>query len=384
MTETPDSIPSTFGPELYSERIERAQQAVREAGAAGAVIATGAEFAYFTGSWASSHERLTSLVIPAAGRATVIVVSTDMGDIRRSPIGELDVDIKQWADGQVPYALVWNALGEAPAGATIGLSSSLTADHVLRIQKRDPAERRDWVLTADLLSDLYYRKGAEEVAQLGQAAAAIDRVHAAVPELLTPGVTEKQVADKLSELILAEHDSIDFVIVGSGPNGADPHHDFSDRVLRAGEPVVVDLGGTLGAGYHSDCTRTYVVGGDSQAAPEDFRAAYDVLYRAYRAAFDAVRPGVTAQEIDSAARDIIEAAGYGDAFFHRLGHGIGLSGHEDPFIMQGNDTPLTEGMCFSIEPGIYVADKWGMRLEDIVVVEASGARSLNNGPRELC
>lgn len=382
MTETPDSIPSTFGPELYSERIERAQQAVREAGVAGAVIATGAEFAYFTGSWASSHERLTSLVIPAAGRATVIVVSTDMGDIRRSPIGELDVDIKQWADGQVPYALVWNALGEAPAGATIGLSSSLTADHVLRIQKRDPAERRDWVLTADLLSDLYYRKGAEEVAQLGQAAAAIDRVHAAVPELLTPGVTEKQVADKLSELILAEHDSIDFVIVGSGPNGADPHHDFSDRVLEPGDPVVVDLGGALPSGYQSDCTRTHVVGEPAQA-PKEFLQAYEVLEQAFQAACNAARPGMTAGDLDAVARNVIEQGGYGEYFTHRLGHGIGLSGHEQPFIIAGSGVELREGMVFSIEPGIYKPGQWGMRIEDIVRMTADGVVTLNHTRRAL-
>lgn len=374
--------PKTFSPELYSQRIRNAQDAIRSAGAAGVIVGTGPEFAYFTGSWASSHERLTCLVIPAQSAATVIVVSTDMGDIRRSPIGELDVRTMQWADGDDPYAFVWEALGDAPADAAIGLSSSLTADHVLRIQDADAASR-PWVLSTALLADEYYHKGEEEVAQLAAAAQAIDRVHAEVPELLQPGVTEKQVADKLSELILNEHDIIDFVIVGSGPHGADPHHDYSDRELTAGEPVVVDLGGTLGAGYHSDCTRTYVAGGDVDAAPQEFRDAYDVLYRAYQAAFDIVRPGVTAHEVDQAAREIIEEVGYGKEFFHRLGHGIGLAEHEDPFIMQGNDTPLREGMCFSIEPGIYVAGKWGMRLENIVVVEKDGARSLNNGPREL-
>ena len=203
-----------------------------------------------------------------------------------------------------------------------------------------------------------------------------------MPSLLREGRTEAEVAAELDALILDGHDSVDFVIVGSGANGANPHHSFSDRQLTRGDVVVVDLGGTLGPGYHSDSTRTYVVGGAGEADPEVV-GAYEVLHRAHAAAVAAVRPGVTAASIDAAAREAITDAGYGELFIHRTGHGIGLSTHEEPFIMAGNDLVLEEGMCFSIEPGIYRSGRWGMRLEDIVTVTADGVELLTRQPREL-
>ena len=208
-------------------------------------------------------------------------------------------------------------------------------------------------------------------------------MHNAVPELLKPGRTEADVAADLRELILREHVEIDFIIVDSGPNGANPHYDYGDRVLTEGEPVVVDIGGTLPSGYHSDTTRTYVVGGDVTAAPQDFQKAYAVLERAQAAGRAAAKPGATAQDVDRATRSIIEEAGYGEYYTHRTGHGIGLSTHEEPFIMEGNELVLEEGMAFSIEPGIYIPGKWGMRLEDIVYTTADGYESLNKAPREL-
>jgi Xaa-Pro aminopeptidase len=173
---------------------------------------------------------------------------------------------------------------------------------------------------------------------------------------------------------------VNFIIVGSGPNGASPHHDLSDRVIQRGDAVVVDIGGSMPDGYCSDCTRTYVVGGEPD--PE-FARYYGVLLDAQKQSCDAVRPGVTAQSVDAAARDAIAAAGYGEWFIHRTGHGIGLEEHEEPWIVSGNEILLEPGMCFSIEPGIYLAGRHGARIEDIVAVTAEGVERLDTVSREL-
>jgi Xaa-Pro aminopeptidase len=223
------------------------------------------------------------------------------------------------------------------------------------------------------------RKNAAEVAALRQAGAAIDRVHARVPGWLRPGRTEREVGADIAEAIVAEgHARTDFVIVGSGPNAASPHHELSERLLRPGDAVVVDIGGTMPSGYCSDSTRTYAIG----EPPAEFTAYYQVLYDAQEAACVAVRPGVTAESVDAAAREPITRAGFGAAFFHRTGHGIGLEAHEDPYIVAGNSEPLEPGMAFSVEPGIYPGPH-GARIEDIVVCTEDGYERLNHTPREL-
>jgi Xaa-Pro aminopeptidase len=170
-----------------------------------------------------------------------------------------------------------------------------------------------------------------------------------------------------------------FIIVGSGPHGADPHHECSDRVLQPGDVVVVDIGGSYEPGYHSDCTRTYSIGEPEPQVAQQ----YSVLQRAQQAAVAAVRPGVTAEEVDAVARGVLAQAGLADVFVHRTGHGIGLSVHEEPYIVAGNSLPLQEGMAFSVEPGIYFSGRWGARIEDIVIVTADGAQSVNHRPHEL-
>ena len=223
------------------------------------------------------------------------------------------------------------------------------------------------------------RKSAAEVAALREAGEAIDRVHARVPGWLRPGRTEREVGLQIADAILAEgHDTVDFVIVGSGPNAASPHHEVSDRIFQPGDAVVVDIGGTMPSGYCSDCTRTYAIG----EPPAEFTAYYKVLQDAQEAACAAVRPGVTAESVDAAAREPITAAGYGASFIHRTGHGIGLEGHEDPYIVAGNSEALEPGMAFSVEPGIYPGPH-GARIEDIVVCTADGYQRLNHAPREL-
>ena len=369
----------TFSADVYAQRLHAAQKAAADKGIDLLLIGTGPDFAYLTGSWVSSHERLTVLVVPQRGTAWIAAPNTDITDIKAAPVGELDVELRGWNDGEDPYKLALHGAGDGLGKVALG--QSLTADHVLRFQELLP--HASYELATYALAELFTRKDEAEIAELRKAGRAIDAVHAQVPQLLQAGRTEAEVAHELEKLILREHSVIDFVIVGSGPNGANPHHSFSDRVLAEGEPVVVDIGGTLPSGYHSDCTRTYVVGGDMSKAPQDFQDAYAVLADAQAAGRAAAHPGSTAADIDAIVRQAISAAGWGDYFVHRTGHGIGLSTHEEPFIMEGNDLALEEGMAFSIEPGIYLEGKWGMRLEDIVVLTNDGYESLNQAPRDV-
>ena len=356
----------------YPSRLQRAREAVAAQGIDVALVGTGAEFAYLTGSWVSSHERLTCLVIRPDAEPVIVAPRTDIESLEG-----VATQLRGWSDGEDPYALAVE--GCTPRKVAVG--STLTADHVLRFQEL--LDGASFTLATTALADLFTRKDDEEITELRRAAQAIDAVHAQVPGLLQAGRTEVEVAEDLRALILREHTSVDFIIVGSGAHGANPHYDFGDRVLAVGDPVVVDIGGTLSSGYHSDCTRTYVVGGDPSASPEDFLEAYAVLEQAQAAGRAAIRPGATAQDVDRATREVIEEAGWGEFFTHRTGHGIGLSTHEEPFIMEGNSLQLAASMAFSIEPGIYVPGKWGMRLEDIVVTTEDGYESLNQSPREL-
>jgi Xaa-Pro aminopeptidase len=224
------------------------------------------------------------------------------------------------------------------------------------------------------------RKDSAELEALRRAGAAIDRVHARMGEWLRAGRTEAEVGADIGAAIVAEgHTAAEFIIVGSGPHGADPHHEVSERVIERGDVVVVDIGGPVEPGYFSDSTRTYCLG---EPAPE-VAAKYAVLQRAQQAGLDAVRPGVRAEQVDAACREVLAAEGLADAFVHRTGHGIGLSVHEEPYIVGGNGIELTEGMAFSIEPGIYFAGSWGARIEDIVLVTADGCEPVNVRPHAL-
>ena len=334
----------TFSADVYAQRLHAAQKAAADKGIDLLLIGTGPDFAYLTGSWVSSHERLTVLVVPQQGNAWIAAPNTDITDIKAAPVGELDVELRGWNDGENPYELALRGAGDGLGKVALG--QSLTADHVLRFQ--DLLPHASYELATYALAELFTRKDEAEIVELRKAGHAIDAVHAQVPQLLQAGRSEAEVAHELEKLILQEHSVIDFVIVGSGPNGANPHHSFSDRVLAEGEPVVVDIGGTLPSGYHSDCTRTYVVGGEVSKAPQDFQDAYAVLADAQGAARAAAHPGSTAADIDAITRQAISAAGWGDYFVHRTGHGIGLSTHEEPFIMEGNDLALEEGMAFPL------------------------------------
>jgi len=363
---------------LYpSGRLHQAAAAARDASLAALLLTPGPDLRYLTGYDAHQLERLTCLAVPAAGDPFLVVPRLELPAAQASPAGALDLDMVPWDETDDPYALVARRLGGLGAGARVGLSDRMWALMVLAFRDALPAVRQD--LASVALRALRMRKTPAEVAALLAAGEAIDRVHARVPGWLRAGRTERQVAADIADAIVEEgHARVDFTIVGSGPNAASPHHEVSDRVLRAGDAVVVDIGGTMPSGYCSDCTRTYVLG----TPPADFTAYYQVLHDAQEAAYEAVRPGVAAEAIDAAAREPIAAAGYGEFFVHRTGHGIGLEVHEDPYIVSGNAEPLAPGMAFSIEPGIYPGPH-GARIEDIVVCTDQGGQRLNNAPRDL-
>jgi Xaa-Pro aminopeptidase len=370
---------SRFSTDVYARRLRAAASAAADAGLAGLVITPGYDLRYLLGSRAQTFERLTALVLPAAGDPTVVVPRLELASLKESAVPELGLAVLDWVDGDDPYAIVYAIVGQAPGGGTrkIAVTDSMTALHLLPLA--DVLGTMP-VLATDALRRLRMIKDAAEIEALRKAGAAIDRVHARVPEFLVPGRTEADVAADIAEAIVAEgHSEVAFIIVGSGPHGADPHHECSDRELRAGDIVVVDIGGPYEPGYNSDSTRTYSIG---EPHP-DVAQRYAVLQRAQRAAVEAVRPGITAEQVDAAARDVLAAEGLADAFVHRTGHGIGLSVHEEPYIVAGNALPLEEGMAFSVEPGIYFPGEWGARIEDIVIVTADGARPMNHRPHDL-
>jgi Xaa-Pro aminopeptidase len=360
---------------LYpADRLELAAAAAARAGIGALLLTPGPDLRYLTGYDTHQSERLTCLAVPADGPPFLVTPQLEMRSVLASPAGTLGLDIVGWDETDDPYALVADRLGRPE---TAGLADQMWAMMVLRFRDALPATKP--VLASAALRGLRIRKTAAEIAALRAAGEAIDRVHHRVPGWLRPGRTEREVAADVAGAITAEgHARADFVIVASGPNAAKPHHEPGGRALSAGDAVVVDIGGTMPSGYCSDCTRTYVIG----EPPPEFAAYYQVLQAAQEAACAAVRPGVSAEAVDAAAREPIAAAGYGEYFVHRTGHGIGLETHEDPYIVSGNAEALVPGMAFSVEPGIYPGPH-GARIEDIVVCTADGCERLNNATREL-
>ncbi|WP_020573859.1 M24 family metallopeptidase [Actinopolymorpha alba] len=359
------------------DRLARARAVAASAGVDVLLVSPGPDLRYLTGYDAKPLERLTCLVLPVEGSPALVVPALERTAAEAAGADALGLEIVPWQETDDAYALVGTLL---PGGVRqAALDNHMWAEKVLAFRAALPSVEQ--TLAGEILRELRMRKTTAEVEALGEAGAAIDRVHARIGEWLRPGRTEREVGRDIYDAILAEgHVQVDFVIVGSGPNSASPHHEVSDRVIQRGEPVVVDIGGTTEAGYCSDETRTYVVGGEPD---DEIRRYYDVLQRAQAAATAHVRPGVTAESVDAVARQIISDAGYGEAFIHRTGHGIGMESHEDPYIVTGNTLPLEPGMAFSIEPGIYFEGRHGARIEDIVVVTEDGVESLNVRPRDL-
>jgi Xaa-Pro aminopeptidase len=362
---------------LYtSARLAEARAQAAKAGADVLLVSPGADLRYLTGYQALPLERLTCLVVPVTGEPFLVVPRLEQPAAQASPAGGLGIEIVGFDETDDAYALI---AGRLPTGtARFAVDNHMWAEKLLAFQNALPGAEA--VLAGDVLAELRMRKTPAEIAALRRAGGAIDRVHRRIGEWLVPGRTEREVARDIADAMTeAGHVRVDFVIVGSGPNGASPHHEVSDRVIRTGDPVVIDIGGATAEGYCSDSTRTYAVG----EPPAAFRELYEVLLRAQTAQTEAVRPGITAQQLDAVGRDIITAAGYGEHFIHRTGHGIGLDTHEEPYIVAGSDRPLEPGMAFSVEPGIYLPGTFGARIEDIVVCTESGGERLNLTGRDL-
>ena len=372
----------------YAERLAAARREAATAGLDALLVGVGADLRYLAGYEAMPLERLTLLVLPAADGSpmTLVAPRLEATPARTCPAAATGVvEVATWEETEDPMALVAGRLAAATGRApgAVAVSDGLRAAFVLGLQRVLPAAR--FSLTSEVLRALRMRKDADEVALLRAAAHAADRVVMAIAGGPHVWRTEADVAREVRERLLAEgHDNAEFWIVASGPNSASPHHDPGERRIEAGEPIVIDIGGTLG-GYGSDITRTvWVTGGDPAKGPDaGFLRLYEVLRGAQEEATGAVRPGVPCERIDGVARGIIEAAGFGPQFFHRTGHGIGLEGHEDPYVVAGNGEPLAPGMAFSVEPGIYLEGRYGARIEDIVVCGEAGPDVLNEAPREL-
>ena len=356
------------------DRVSHAQKAAAGAGVDALLVTPGPDLRWLTGYDALPLERLTCLVLPADGPAFMLAPGLEVPAVLASPVRDLDVEVVGWGETDDPYAVIAARLGSP---ARVALANRMWAEQVLRMRAALPGAEQS--LASGVIGELRMRKSPDEVDALRRAGQAIDRVHARMAEFLRPGRTEREAGREIATAILDEgHATVDFVIVGSGPNGASPHHEVGDRVLQAGDPVVVDIGGTTPEGYCSDCTRMYTLGAPSA----EFTDYFAVLHEAQLAACEHARPGVTAESVDAAARDVIAAAGYGDAFVHRTGHGIGVETHEEPYIVEGNATVLEAGMAFSIEPGIYLSGRHGARIEDIVVATPDGIERLNVTDRQ--
>ncbi|MFG2780023.1 M24 family metallopeptidase [Streptomyces prunicolor] len=372
-----DDRPAEPLADLYpADRLHRARQAAARAGLDALLISPGADLRYLTGYDALPLERLTCLVLPTDSDPFLLVPALEELAAQASPAGDLGIEITGWDETDDPYALVAARL---PAHtARVGVDNRMWAEKTIAFRTQLPDVRQE--LAGEVLNGLRMRKTPQEAAALRRAGAAIDRVHSRMGEWLRAGRTEREVGRDIADAIIAEgHVRVDFVIVGSGPNSASPHHELSDRTIRAGDPVVVDIGGTTLDGYCSDSTRVYTLG----EPPAEFRRLHDVLLSAQRAQTDAVRPGITAGQLDAVGRDFITDAGYGPHFIHRTGHGIGLETHEEPYIVAGNPLPLAPGMAFSVEPGIYLPGRYGARIEDIVICTEEGGERLNRTPRDL-
>jgi Xaa-Pro aminopeptidase len=374
---------TALSPEAVSSRKER-MAAVRRRmtglGVDALFLSHGADLPWLTGYVAMPLERLTVLVLTANGEAVLVVPELEAAKV---PAAADLFELRPWSELEDPIAIACQSAGSG--SRVVGISDRAWATSLLSFQSR--LAEASWLPASRVTSDLRALKDKSEIACLRAASAAADRVavelQAGDIELL--GRSEADVSADISARLIAEgHEHVNFAIVGSGPNGASPHHDAGARVIERGDVVVCDFGGSFAlegdVGYCSDITRVVSVGEPSDPQVLEY---YEVLRLAQQSGVDAVTSGVTAESVDEAARRVIEDAGLGDRFIHRTGHGIGIEEHEDPYIVKGNGTLLEPGHCFSVEPGIYLSGRFGMRLEDIVVVTERGVESLNKADHHL-
>ena len=363
---------------MFADRLDRARELMAERGVDMLLLSVGADLPYFCGYEAMPLERLTMLVVPRDGAATLVVPRMEAPRVAERP--EV-FGIRPWDETEDPVAIVAELAG--PAG-TAAVGDQMWARFLVEMMGAMPSV--SWRRASEVTSPIRSVKDADEIERLRAAGAAVDRIATRLQrgEIELVGRTEAEVSAELGRQIVAEgHDRTNFAIVAAGANAASPHHEPGGHVISEGEVVLCDFGGTMvgddGVGYCSDITRCVYTG----EPPAEFSELYDVLFEAQAAAVAAVAVGTAAQDVDRAARSIIAAAGYGEFFIHRTGHGIGTEAHEDPYIVEGNLEPLAAGNAFSVEPGIYVPDRWGARLEDIVAASPDGADPLNCADHRL-
>jgi Xaa-Pro aminopeptidase len=377
-------------PGTYAHRLARVQEALRADEADAMLVGVGPELEWLLGYAATGLERLNLLVVPAEGAVSLVVPRLEAPAARAAGgVAGGSTSLAIWDETDDPFALAAAVLPAPARGATgaqerrLLVSDGLRAAFLLRLQSAIRGAR--WQLASSLVGPLRRAKSAEEVSLLRAAAHAADRTILGLISGRLVGRSEADIAREVRERLVAEgHDTAAFWIVASGPNTASPHHEPGAREVRAGEPLLLDIGGRLG-GYCSDITRTvWVSDHDGSTGPDDgFRRLYGLVEEAQAAGRAAARPGVALQDLDRAARNVIEAGGYGPHFVHRLGHGIGLEVHEEPYLVEGARGPLLRGDAFSVEPGIYLEGRHGARIEDIVVCTDDGADVLNHAGRAL-
>jgi D-alanyl-D-alanine dipeptidase len=350
-----------------AQRRARAAEKLRERQLAALLLSPGADLFYFTGYQLFTSERLTCLVLSADGQATLVCPELESP---RAAVAAPDVPRATWGETDDPYALVATLVRH---DGGIALADQMWAAFVLRLESALP--KRGFSVASGITRELRMRKDTAEREALRIVAESADRAYARMLERPFAGRTEREIGVELATLLRAEgHEEVGFTIVASGPNGASPHHETGDRRILDGDTVVLDFGGAI-TGYRSDITRTVHVG---DATDGEQRRVHDVVRRAQEAGFAAARGGAAAESVDAASRAVIDEAGYGKYFIHRTGHGIGLDGHEHPYLVRGNREPLEPGMAFSIEPGIYLPGRFGVRIEDIAVIDDDGSvRPLN-------
>ncbi|MEU0041822.1 aminopeptidase P family protein [Streptomyces werraensis] len=368
------TAPVPFTADDYKARMDRAARQAADAGLAGLLVAPGPDLVWLTGyAPPAVTERLTLLVL-AAGRQPVLVVPTLEAPDAEKATGAPALALRDWTDGKDPYALAAALLDDR---GRFGVSDNAWALHLLGLQQALPDT--SYVSLTEALPMLRAVKDAAELERLAAAGAAADAAFEEIRNVRFSGRRESEVAADLAALLRRfGHSQVDFTIVASGPNGADPHHEAGDRRIERGDMVVLDFGG-LRDGYGSDTSRTVHVGEPT----EEERRVHDLVREAQEAGFRAVRPGAACQDVDRAARAVIADAGYGDHFIHRTGHGIGVTTHEPPYMIEGEERPLVPGMCFSVEPGVYLPGRFGVRIEDIVTVTEDGGRRLNDTERGM-
>ena len=368
------SDPAPFTAADFSRRMVRATGQAEAAGLTGILVAPGPDLLYLAGyAPVAVTERLTLLVLQMGREPAMILPVLERPDAEAAPSAGT-IALIDWTDGDDPYAAAAELLDSAGSYA---ISDSAWALQLLGLQEALPRSR--YVSMTRALPMLRAIKDADELERLASAGAAADAALEEIVRLSFAGRRESEVGADIARLLRERgHSQVDFTVVGSGPNGANPHHEMGERIIQEGDMVVLDFGGIKDA-YGSDTTRTVHVGEPS----DEKREIFEVVRRAQQTAFESVRPGVACEEIDRAARKVIADAGYGEYFIHRVGHGIGLTTHEPPYMVEGDTTRLEPGMCFSIEPGIYLPGRFGVRIEDIVTVTSDGGRRLNNTSREL-